>query len=346
MIGEWQYFVVFGLLCSGLMWIAFRPAWQEWRSPTDCKPLPVLLNYTGDIDHFAEKFRQAALARITGKVPAAADAFEIVPPEPAFMDWQNARRPLISFVPIKAASAIQCKPPLFVNGSIESPAGGSFSALFSQGGIRLGPHSEILDWAYADDAIHLGAGCTAWRRISSGTAVELDDRCCFERINAPVVRFGLDQTGCRSRDETELTEASFGDLDRAIRRTDSLHVVLGDCALPPLRFYRGSLIVTGRLIIGAGTRIEGDVKARKGVSVGPRARIGGALTCGRKIEILEEAFILGPVVSETIIQLCANAVIGKAEIPTTVSAENILAEVGAVAHGTVWARELGLVWRA
>lgn len=346
MIAEWAYFAAFGLICAALMWIAFRPAWREWRSPTDSRPLPVLLNYTGDIDHFAEKFRLSAVARISGKGMTADAAFDVVPAEPASMDWSGAQRPLISFGAIKATSAIRCRQPLFVNGSIESLAGGSFSALFSQGGIRLGPQSEILDWAYADDVIHLGAGCTAWRRISSATAVELDDQCCFERINAPVVRFALGQAGGRRRLEPALTEASLGDLKGATCRTGTLYVVRGDCAIPPMRHYRGSLIVTGRLTIGDSTRIDGDVKARKGVSVGPRARVGGALTSGRKIEVLEGAFILGPVISESVIKLGADAVIGKADIPTTVSAENIFAEAGAVAHGTVWARELGMVWSA
>lgn len=340
----WPSFLAFGLACAGLMWFAFRPAWQEWRTPTDVRPLPISLSYTSDIDHFAEAFRITALATIAGGAPAGGNAFAIVPADAGKMDWSRAIRPLLSFNPIKSAGGIRCKPPLFVIGGIESDAGGSFSALYSQGAIRLGPRSEILEWAFAEDVIHLGAGCTALRRISSTVAVELDDRCCFERINAPVVRFGLGELAGRTRREPALVEASFGDLAGATRRSQSLHRIAGDCDLPSGSQYHGSLVVTGRLSVGASTRIHGDVKARKGVTIGAGASIVGALTCEKDIEIQDGATIRGPVVSETEIRIGTNASIGSTDLPTTVSAEGIFAEAGAVAHGTVWARDLGIVW--
>jgi hypothetical protein len=47
----------------------------------------------------------------------------------------------------------------------------------------------------------------------------------------------------------------------------------------------------------------------------------------------ESAILLGPMVC-----------LGEADAPTTVCAVNIMAEAGAVVHGTVWAREGGVVW--
>jgi len=340
----WPSFLAFGLACASLMGLAFGPAWREWRRPTDSQPLPVSLSYTSDIDHFAEVFRETALATIAGGTPVAGSAFAIVPARIERMDWAAAVRPLLSFNPIRATGEIECKPPLYVIGRIETDAGASFSALYVQGAIRLGPGSEIAEWAYAEDIIHLGQGCIALRRISSAVAVELDRDCCFERINAPVVRFGLAHGLAPGRMQAEPVEASLSTLAGAVRRSDSLCMVNGDCDLPPSRLFRGSLVVTGRLTIGASTRIIGDVKARKGVFVGPGARIVGALTSEKDIMIQDGAVIRGPVVSETEIQLGTGAVIGGPDNPTTVSAESIYAEAGAVAHGTVWARDLGIVW--
>jgi predicted acyltransferase (DUF342 family) len=121
-------------------------------------------------------------------------------------------------------------------------------------------------------------------------------------------------------------------------------MIKGDCDLPAGKTYRGSLVVTGYLSIGAGTRIIGDVKARMGIVVGAGAVIGGSLICEKKIQILEQACIKGPVISETVILIGACSRIGIPEIPTTLSAKNIIAESGVVAHGTVWATELGVVW--
>lgn len=340
----WPSFLAFGLACASLMWLAFRPAWREWRVPTDSQPLPVSLSYTGDIDHFAEVFRESALATIAGGDPSGGGAFAIVPARIERMDWAGAIRPLLSFNAIRATGRIGCKPPLYVIGRIETDAGASFSALYVQGAIRLGPRSEIAEWAYAEDVIHLDEGCVALRRISSAIAVELDRDCCFERINAPVVRFGLARGNAPGRMPAEPVEAPLSTLAGAVRRSESLYMVTGDCELPPARLFRGSLVVTGRLTIGASTTIIGDVKARKGICVGSGARILGALTSEKDIAIRDGAAIRGPVVSETEIRLGAGTVIGGPDKPTTISAEGIYAEAGAVAHGTVWARDLGIVW--
>ncbi|AKJ67980.1 hypothetical protein PATSB16_18580 [Pandoraea thiooxydans] len=340
----WLYFVAFGTTCLALMWLAFHPAWQEWRTPTDRTPLAVFPNYTSDIDHFAEKFRGVALSNIAGEILAAHETFEHVPEDLNEMNWALARRPLIAYDSIKTAGPVRCKPPLFVQGGIEASSGDSFTALFAQGSIRLGPDSEVLEWAYADDVIYLGEGSCALRRISSATAVELDKRCCFERISAPVVRFGVAPDGVPGTRRPAPVEASFDDLPNVIRRGDSVHMVRGNCELPDGKIYRGSLIVTGRLLIGAWVEIDGDIKGRKDITVGAHARILGSLISEKQIQVRHEAFVEGPVISETIVYLGVRAKLGTSASPTTISAGNIFAEAGAIAHGTVWARDLGVVW--
>ncbi|MGY8905326.1 MAG: polymer-forming cytoskeletal protein [Burkholderiales bacterium] len=339
-----MYFLAFALVCFSLLWIAFGPAWQEWRHPTDLQPLPIAANYTSNIDHFSDQFRAIALARITGQPMSSHAVFEFVPDTHDQVDWSAAKRPLISFNALKSRRAIECRPPLFVNGDVVLDANNRFSGLHAQGNVQLGPNSEISEWAHADGSLYLQAGCIALRRISSAIAIALDHECCFERLHAPVVHFGPDTGQPATADEPSLIESSFSEIDGAVRRSDSLYLVQGNCKLPRGRLYRGSLIVTGRLLIGTCTQVIGDVKARAGVVVGAKARIEGALTSEKQIQLLSQASVMGPVVSETVILMGGHSRIGSPALPTTVSAENIVAEAGAVAHGTVWARDLGVVW--
>jgi len=337
-------FFAFALVFGGLMIIAFRPAWCEWRTPTDCKPLAVSANYSSDIDHFATGFRAMAVSMIENRSIPTDQVFAFVPNDPDQMDWPKATQPLVAMHSIKTHNIVRCKSPLFVDGNIESSGRDSFHAIYARGTLHLGPSSEILEWVHAEGGIILDPMCNAPRRMSSTTAVNLDDDCSFERINAPVVRFGGRRQGEPRSDDIDLIEQPLSNLKGAIRRTPSLYMIKGDCELPSGRLYRGSLIVTGHLSIGAGTRILGDVKARKGILVGSGALIGGSLICEQKIQILDNAFIKGPLISETIIIIGAYSRVGVPELPTTVSAENIVAESGVTAHGTVWARELGVVW--
>ena len=59
---------------------------------------------------------------------------------------------------------------------------------------------------------------------------------------------------------------------------------------------------------------------------------------------IAHAQIDGPLVSETHVLLTSGARIGREDAPTTVNAGAVIAEEGVIAHGTVWAREAGVVW--
>ena len=196
----------------------------------------------------------------------------------------------------------------------------------------------------ADGAIDLDTACVALRRLSSKSSITLGPQCCFERIHAPVIRFGELPEDISPPEQLGCFPADFGLLSGAERRTPSLHLIQGDCTLPPGQIYTGSLVVTGRLIIGNNTTIIGDVKVREGIIVGCSVRVVGSLTCEDRIYILDHAKIAGPVISETDIVIGSGAIMGDADAPTTVSAENIIAKSGAISHGTLWARNVGVVW--
>ena len=69
----------------------------------------------------------------------------------------------------------------------------------------------------------------------------------------------------------------------------------------------------------------------------------GAITCEKRLYVFQDAKVAGPLISENDILIGANAVIGKPDAQTTISARNIIVEDGVVMHGAVWAHEVGMV---
>ncbi|MFZ6862722.1 polymer-forming cytoskeletal protein [Undibacterium sp. Ji67W] len=337
------FWPAFGLICLGLMLIAFRPAWREWRQPTDCTPLTVGIDYSNDIIYFAEKFRTLVLAYRRGE-PQASSPFQMVNADIDAMCWSKVTRPLLSLTSLVSQQRIHCAEPLFVDGNIELHSGDRLAALFAQGSLHMDAGSEVYIWAHAEKDVVLGRGCSVRRRLSSMTSIELGVESSFERVHAPIVYFGGKAAMLAPPDRVLQKDGFFKDIPNAVLRTPVLYRVNGDCVLPPNSIYRGSLIVTGCLFVGAGTTVIGDIKARMGIVIEAGAQILGSVVSERRIQILQSAKILGPLISESIIHLNEYSIIGSFDFPTTVTAKNIVAEAGAMIHGTVWARELGIVW--
>ena len=95
--------------------------------------------------------------------------------------------------------------------------------------------------------------------------------------------------------------------------------------------------------LGAQTKGEKLNEVHGAVQVGPRSRIRGALFSEQAIALHEDAQVQGPVVSEVRVDLGPGVVIGRLEHPSTLSAPQLLAQAGAVVHGTAWASQSGRV---
>lgn len=342
------FYLAFILLSVALVAIAFGPTWREWRHPTDTAALQVLPQYTTDIEHFSDRFRALVQAHQTQLPGPPVDDFDFAPVSLDGINWAAMPRPLVCLSSIKPLGAIACSAPIFIHGDFEAEANSSFVGLLAQGRIRLGTGCSVGQWAHADASLYLERGCSGLRRLSSATSVELEADCCFERIQAPNISFGghTSTTAVPEREPHALIEASFERLEGSVRQSDHVTMIQGNCKLPRMHRYHGSLVVTGRLLIGAGTEILGDVKARDGIVMGAGARVQGSLCSEKQIQILDDAHVKGPLVSESGILLGAGVQVGTPQALTTVSAETIMAEAGARAHGTVWARRLGVVWTA
>ena len=344
MMGGTVAYAAFLTFCAMLMVLAFRPAWREWRAPTDCLPLSITKSHTTHIDHLAEEFRQEITSNLFTSPEELALKFDMVPEHLAGMDWHAVSKPMISLQSLDLQNAVKCHTPLYVNGDLHSIGHDAFSGLFVSGKIFLGPHSAVREWVHADDAIVLDVACVALRRISSLVAIELKKKCCFERLNAPVVFFGPPDEMRMPHSEVMPLECDVGLLPGALWRTDGLYMIRGDCVLPRHCKFNGSLIVTGHLIVGAHTIVDGDIKARKGVSLGTGVQVTGSVISENEIKMFHGVKIAGLVISETSVLIGTGSVIGSLAVPSTISAETIIVESGVITHGTVWARDVGTVW--
>lgn len=335
-------YAAFFVICFLLLILPFVPAFMEWLRPTDSMALPISAAYTSDIDHFARRLHADASAKLGSGVSTGYEDFDFVVEPVEAMDLRNAPKRLISS-DILSKEAIHCGPALYVDGSVQAGAGSTFSALYATGSIELEPRSEICDWGHADGVLILNHGSVALRRISSATAVELGNETWFERVQAPTVHFGLGKNRAVFPWPVVKAEASFMDLPGVVQQTPALFLVRGDCTLTPGSIYRGSLIVTGFLVVGQGTIVMGDVKARDGITVAKNAEVQGALTCEKRVYLFNASRVFGPLISEGDLLIGASAVVGRPDAQTTVSARNIIAEDGVLVHGAVWAHEIGMV---
>lgn len=337
---DFPFALLFALLSLALLALPFVPTWREWRKPTDCAPLPIPRADQDEVDAFADLAREA----LTAPPPPAGNAFAPAPATTALTAWARAHRPLLAREPLHFDAAVQCSMPVFACGSIEATDAASFTAVYTLDSLQLGPGSEISRWAHAGKALHLGASSVALQSLSADRCIALERDCCFQRLRAPAIRFGEIPSRRLALRQVQLVEGDLSSLPHAVRRTDALYRVDGNCELPAGHRFHGSLVVIGWLVVGENTTIDGDVKAHKGIVLRAGARVTGSLVCEQGIRLMDFAWAGGPVISEADVLLDACAIVGRPDTPTTVSAEHVIAETGSRAHGTVWARQAGVVW--
>ena len=326
----------YGLVWSGglgMLALPFVPLWREWVRPTDSGPLAVAPEGGSESDFFARRLREevAATARRSSLPQTHAE-------------WAAATATVIAARELQLEAGTLCRAPIYVEGDFQAGADCVLSAVLATRDIRLGPGSEVSQWIHADGRLRVAAASVLLRRATAERAIHLEPGCSFERLRAPRIAFGRGAGRPRVPHAPSSTAQDFSAIPRAVRRTESLYRVRGTCVLPPGGHFRGSLVVTGALMVGEDTTIYGDIKARGGIVLGARCAIHGAASSETSLEIGRGAFLRGPVIAETDVLIGSGATIGAPGLPTTVSAENIVVESGAVAHGLVWAREAGLVW--
>ena len=160
------------------------------------------------------------------------------------------------------------------------------------------------------------------------------------RMQAPLIRFGasLPSSAPRAVARTPLAVPP-AILDQTAERW----LVGGSLNVPPASFHHTSLVTRKHLTIGAGSHIAAGIKSNGDLRLEGDLRIDGAVVCSGTLYIGPGCIIKGPVVCEKTVTIAAGTVIGSLALPTTVTAPEMRIEEGVLAHGSVWAREIGFV---
>jgi cytoskeletal protein CcmA (bactofilin family) len=345
----WMLVLVF-LLCSGLFLMSRYPRWQRRHSlaqsagvlPRDADDLParvealhgemnrLIANAVGQRDGsgFYESLDEA-LQR-GHQAPASAQA-----------------RPILVTQAAQTQQGITSREPLYAVDDLQLREGSDLTLVLSRGHLVLGAHSRVRVWAHADKTLLLGEDSVASQQLSSGRGIALAEGCRFQRLQAPVIVMGRPLT--RRRGDSAQPCVPLPEqppLQGATPLGAEGWRIDGDCTIEAGHHFRGALVVSGTLRIGAQACVEGNVKARRGVVVGERATVSGAVLSEQDIHIHEEAEVGGPVVAARLLSLGANVRLGSLLAPTSVHAPEIRAGEGVIAHGTVFATEAGYVGAA
>lgn len=338
--GLLPYFAFFALVTTALLVLPFWPTWSEWYHPSDKAALTVSQGQTSDPRYLAQQFREKMQGQLAQALQLEQGSLEILD--------EGALHTDISHMPIVSTKALSALPdagfvrPLYATEDVTLCSKSTLREVLCLGSLTIGTEGQISGWAHSDLAVVMAENCVMVRRVSSGLSISLADRCSFERLHAPIVHFGPQPTA-RSTGRKQPPLQTLRHLPGAQRWGDNAWRVDGDCEIPSRHQFSGSLVVMGTLRIGEGTLIDGNVKAHKGICMGAGTQITGAVVCVSGIHILPGAVVGGPLVSEDHILLHARVRVGAPDAPTTVSASNILVAHGVTVHGTVWAREAGVV---
>jgi cytoskeletal protein CcmA (bactofilin family) len=103
------------------------------------------------------------------------------------------------------------------------------------------------------------------------------------------------------------------------------------------------LIVSGRVRVGANSIVRGSIKSHGALELSPGVTIDGSLVSRTHLVVGDDCVVSGIIVAEGSIQIGSGTRIGSETALSTVTAPTIRMAPGAAVHGTVWARESGLV---
>jgi hypothetical protein len=185
--------------------------------------------------------------------------------------------------------------------------------------------------------------------MSAEKEIQLDVDSRFGRMHAPIIYFGGNPTSdvrelvatIAIENATAKTPLSLNAqiLDESANRW----LARGNYKVGKNTQHGGSLVAQMDLLIGANCHIAGSIKSSGDLHLGDCCVIDGAVVAEGAIYIGRACRIKGPIIGEKKVQIRSGTVVGAPELPTTITAPRLRISSGVIAHGAVWAREMGYV---
>jgi len=352
--------LLFFALVVTLALLPLAPAIGEWRRRRDVRPLRVVRASDVDIRWFARSFRRWLEDRLGERLAACRDGgpgesgalpdgtpWEVVPADGSPRLAWSAGGPAVGDRLVVGCGALQLAPGAFhrrevyAAGAINGGEWNIYRAVYGEGDVRLGSESRTLRWLHAGGSVFARPGCRLYGRASAEGALRLEVACRFERLHAPTVAFSAPALLEPNGHPTPPLYPS--EVSGLVQEAAGRWLVRGDLHVPAHRRVPCDLVVTGKLTIGAGAHVAGAIKSRRDLVIDDGAVVEGAVVSGRDLRVGRGCRLHGPVVAERFARIGAGTRIGTLAVPTTLAARRLAVEGGAVAHGTVWAREVGEV---
>jgi cytoskeletal protein CcmA (bactofilin family) len=375
-LAQFGWVVGFCALSAAMLLAPFVPAMREWLRPTDTEPLQVTREFDGDIRYFAQFFdrlwRDAAGAALSEAqamrsndqiATLGRDPFRLLG-DPAAWAAQHAAAPGPDDEGPSAYGGAPGGRPggnpgrvhegLIAAGDLALPERAAFErGVVSCGTLRIGadtvvrsaqaaqdlelaPGAAVLRWADCGRDMTLGDRASVLGRATASREIRLGIGVEFQRMRAARIVVGTAPEPAAPHGLTEIAvKGTALDGEARYMRVD------GDLNIAPRSRVSVNLIVAGNLTVGALAAVDGSIKAYGRVSIGRGAHVNGAIATVQSLRLEPGASAVGPLISEQVIELAYGTRVGTPQDQSTVTADRILLEDGAVVCGTVWARSAG-----
>ncbi|MCX7219681.1 MAG: hypothetical protein NTY70_12330 [Burkholderiales bacterium] len=162
----------------------------------------------------------------------------------------------------------------------------------------------------------------------------------FGRMHAPVIYFGADSASDAQGPATSMllenkaAKSTLSMSSKILDDTANRWLAKGDYTVSRNTQHQGSLVAQMDLRIEAHCHIVGSLKSSGDLHLDDCCVIEGAVVAEGTIYIGQSCRIKGPVIGEKTVHIGTGTVIGAAELRIA---------YGVIAHGAVWAREMGYV---
>ncbi|HUN94435.1 MAG TPA: polymer-forming cytoskeletal protein [Burkholderiaceae bacterium] len=352
-IVQFTSIAAFTLIAAALLVGPFVPALLEWLRPTDTGPLVVAREYDGDIRYFARTFERIcrdgaglALAEVQRErrndmlATLGRDTFRLLGEPASWMATLAAAgasvEGLIAATDLELPAGVSIEREVLAYGALSIGSDSVVRSAMAIGDLALSPGATVLRWADAGGSLALADGARVLGRATASTEIRLGHGNEFQRAHAPRIVVGTAPAPVAIERVTEVAiEGTPLDRDARFVRVE------GDLTIAPRSRVACNLVVTGDLSVGALAQIDGSIKAHGRVRIGRGARVWGAIASVKPLVLDPGAQARGPLLSEEQVELLCGARAGDEDAPTTVSADRIVLEEGAVVCGTLWARRRG-----
>jgi hypothetical protein len=206
------------------------------------------------------------------------------------------------------------------------------------------PDARALVHTGLPQRVQLAAQTAICEQVEALERIEVLTGGRFHKLSAPRIDLGSTSAApWRLADAAGTRCVALQDLPHASPWGDGGWRVDGDCRIPASHRLRGPLVVTGHLTVEHDSLLEGSIKVHGQVRLAARTVVTGALVGQQDMDLGMACQVHGPVLCRTRLSLAPAVVLGQADQPCSVVADEIVAAAGAVVHGSVWARRHGQV---